>query len=54
MCHGVGGSVLGEVQRMEMSHSEHRFPTPSSRDVVNQCLEFGEVCVWRFQISVKK
>ena len=28
-----------------MSHSEHRFPTPSSRDVVNQCLEFGEVCV---------
>ena len=25
------------------THSEHRFPTPSSRkDVVNQCLEFGK------------
>ena len=22
-------------------HSEHRFPAPSPKDVVNQCLEFG-------------
>ena len=30
------------------AHSEHRFPAPSSRrkDVVNQCLEFGDGVHW--------
>ena len=33
-----GGGRAGRVP-----HSEHRFPAPSSKDVVNQCLEFGRV-----------
>ena len=42
------GPSWGNIRSRQCSHSEHRFPAPYSKEVVNHCLESGQCCepVW--------